>query len=100
MLFYTQLIFIKPGKEKIFHSFEDKVIPFLSRYNGKLMYRLRPQESDYIEINDDAPYEIHLVSFQAKQDFLDYANDPSRQQYLEMKNESVEKIVLIEGKTL
>ncbi|MCR9251723.1 MAG: hypothetical protein NXI20_14960 [bacterium] len=64
------------------------------------MYRLRPQESDYIEINDDAPYEIHLVSFQAKQDFLDYANDPSRQQYLEMKNESVEKIVLIEGKTL
>jgi len=46
------------------------------------------------------PYEIHLVSFKSEAGFKSYANDPRRLACLGQKNESVEKIILIEGKLI
>jgi len=97
MLFYTQLIFVKEGKEAVFHAFEDYVLPLLGRYNGKLLYRLRPGNGDVVTTSIDYPYEVHLISFGSKADFEAYARDEERTKYLAMKNESVEKVVLIEG---
>ncbi len=97
MIYYTQLIFIKPGCEAEFHAFEDKVLPLLKEYNGDLVYRLRPPKSAFVESTQELPYEIHLVTFGSKTDFADYAADPRRLDAMEMKNRSVEKIVLIEG---
>jgi len=45
MIYYTQLIFIKPGQEKEFHSFEDNVLPLLNDHNGELVYRIRPDKA-------------------------------------------------------
>ena len=97
MLFYTQLIYIHEGKESVFHTFEDRVLPLLGRYNGKLLYRVRPELQNVVATNVDHPYELHLVSFATREDFIAYANDKERQQYLSLKNESVAKVVLIEG---
>jgi hypothetical protein len=97
MIYYTQLIFIKPGREQEFHAFEDKVLPLLKSHNGELVYRLRPAESTYVEANAELPYEIHIVTFGDKADFKQYAADPRRLAFMEMKNNSVEKIILIEG---
>jgi antibiotic biosynthesis monooxygenase (ABM) superfamily enzyme len=97
MIYYTQLIFIKPGCENEFHAFEDKVLPLLKSHNGELVYRLRPAESAYVEASAELPYEIHIVTFGDKADFQKYATDPRRQAFMEMKNNSVEKIILIEG---
>jgi uncharacterized protein (DUF1330 family) len=97
MLFYTQLVFIKEDKELLFQSFEDNVLPLLSRHNGKLLYRVRPDKENVIETAIEYPYEVHLISFETKDDFVAYANDKERQQYLAMKNESVAKVMLIEG---
>jgi hypothetical protein len=97
MIYYTQLIFIKPGCEQEFHAFEDKVLPLLKGHNGDLIYRIRPHAGAFVESSRELPYEIHIVTFGDKADFLGYAADPKRLDFMEMKNNSVEKIILIEG---
>ncbi|MDP9081148.1 MAG: DUF1330 domain-containing protein [Bacteroidota bacterium] len=97
MVYYTQLIFIKPGREQEFHAFENKVLPLLKRHNGELVYRIRPDKSAFVESSQELPYEIHLVTFGSKADFEGYKADPKRMGFMEMKNNSVEKIILIEG---
>ena len=97
MIYYTQLIFVKPGCEQEFHAFEDKVLPLLKDHNGELVYRIRPDKNAFIKNNGELPYEIHLVSFGSKADFEDYASNPERLDAMEMKSRSVEKMILIEG---
>ena len=100
MIYYTQIIFIKDGQEDAFHSFEDKVLPLLQRHNGELIYRVRPDESAVIASAFGHPYEIHLVSFMDRKSFEDYRDDPERLQHMQLKNESVDRVILIEGHAL
>jgi hypothetical protein len=97
MIYYTQLIFVKKGSEADFNAFEEKVLPLLNDHNGKLLYRIRPDKNSVIEINGELPYEIHFVSFVGKTDFEHYKNDPKRLGAMELKNNSIEKVILIEG---
>jgi len=98
--YYTQLIYIKKGCEKIFHDFEDSVLPLLSKHGGELIYRARPDSKDVIACAGDLPYEVHLVTFQNRKGFEAYRDDPDRLRYMQLKNESVEKVLLIEGSAL
>ena len=69
-MYVIQLIYIITGQEAIFHQFEDLAIPIISKYNGKLLLRLRPGIDNVIEVNDmDVPYEMHLVVFDSENDF-------------------------------
>ena len=97
MLYYTQLIFIKQGQEELFHQFEDAVLPLLSAHDGELIIRVRPDRNTFIGGSSLHPYEIHLVSFPSKKSFEEYANDPERVKHISIKNQSVEKVILIEG---
>ena len=99
MLYYTQIIFLKEGMENSFNLFEEKVIPFLGKHKGKLLYRIRPNKDSIIE-GIDKPYEIHILEFQTKSDFESYVNDKERIQHLKLKDQSVKKIMLIEGKLI
>jgi len=49
MIFITQLIYIKEGQESVFDQFESVAIPAIQKYNGRLLFRVRPPESSYIE---------------------------------------------------
>jgi len=100
MIYYTQLIFINPGCEQEFHAFEENVLPLLKEHNGELVYRIRPDKSAFIESSRELPYEVHIVTFGSKADFEGYAADPARLSFIEMKNNSVKKIILIEGVAL
>ncbi|MFC5410260.1 DUF1330 domain-containing protein [Larkinella bovis] len=100
MLYYTQILFVKPGQETVFHSFEDQVLPLLARYNGELVYRVRPSESAVVTTTFGYPYEIHLVTFPAKADFEAYRDDPQRLQFIDLKNQSIDRVLLIEGVAL
>jgi len=97
MLYYTQLIFVKAGCEQVFHSFEEKVLPLLAAHNGELIYRVRPDRNNFVTAVGDLPYEIHLVTFKSKADFESYGRDPARLAFMDLKNNSVERILLIEG---
>ncbi|MDJ1504279.1 DUF1330 domain-containing protein [Xanthocytophaga agilis] len=96
-LYITLLLFVKGGKENVFLEYEAAVLPILPKYNGMLHYRIRPEQTAYIQPKEDVPYEIHLVSFASDTDFDNYRQDPERQQYTPLFQESVEKIVLVKG---
>jgi hypothetical protein len=100
MVCYTQLIYIKQGKEEIFHEYENKVLPLLSKYEGTLLLRIRPDEKSIIAASGDTPYEIHLVSFPGKTNFNNYLADESRKAALPLKDESVLRVLLIEGSAM
>jgi uncharacterized protein (DUF1330 family) len=100
MLYYTQLIYVKPGAEEVFHAFEDAVLPLIQTHNGDLLYRIRPEQKSIIAGSGEPPYEVHIVTFPALADFENYKNDPQRLVFMHLKNQSVERIVLIEGKAL
>jgi uncharacterized protein (DUF1330 family) len=97
MIFITQLIYIKEGQENVFHQFEDIAIPAILKYNGRLLIRVRPDSHSIIEDNIGRPYEIHLVEFDTEQDFQNFTKDKERNQFLHLKEQSVEAVLLIKG---
>ncbi len=100
MIYITMLIFIKEGKEDTFHQFEALVIPILSDYNGRLLYRLRPTQETFISNEEALPYEIHFVSFESEQDFIDFAGDKRRKAFLHLKEASIHTTFMVKGTKL
>jgi len=97
MIFLTQLVYIKEGQESVFHQFEDIAIPTISKYNGRLLLRVRPTENTFIEHHIDKPYEIHLVAFASEQDFENFKQDEERKKFLYLKEQSIKSVLLIKG---
>lgn len=100
MIYITQLVYIRQGQENVFHQFEDIAIPAISRYNGRLLFRIRPTESTFIEHNIEKPYEIHLVEFDTEQDIENFQNDEERKKFLHLKDQSIKSVLLIKGTKL
>ena len=100
MLYITQLIYLKEGQENVFHRFEELAIPIISKYNGKLLLRVRPGDNAFIENNVEKPYEIHLVVFDAEKDFDNFMQDKERLQFLHLKEQSIKSVLLIKGAAL
>src|SRR6266480_1598086 len=100
MIYITQLIYVIPGQEKIFDQFEAVAIPIISKYNGRLLFRVRPDNKSFIEHQNDKPYEIHLVEFDSEKDFEDFKRDEERKKFLHLKEQSIQASILIQGKKL
>jgi uncharacterized protein (DUF1330 family) len=100
MILITQLIYITPGQEKTFDEFENIAIPTIAKYNGKLLFRLRPTDSSFIDTTIDKPYEIHLVQFETQQDFNNFLQDEERKKYLHLKQQAIKSSILIQGTKL
>ena len=96
-VYITQLIYIQQGQEKVFDQFESVAIPIISRYNGRMLLRLRPDESAFVEIKMEKPYEIHLVEFDSEQDFRNFMKDEERKKFLHLKEQSIKASVLYQG---
>jgi uncharacterized protein (DUF1330 family) len=100
MIFITQLIYIIEGQEKVFDEFERIAIPAISKYNGRLLLRVRPDEDAYIESNIENPYEIHLVEFETDNDLANFMQDEERKRFLHLKEQSIKSVLLIKGEKL
>jgi uncharacterized protein (DUF1330 family) len=100
MVYITQLIYIKEGQEKIFEQFEDAAIPIISKYNGRLLLRIRPPDDSFIENGIDRPYEIHLVEFNNEQDFSNFMLDEERKRFLHLKEQSIKSAFIIQGRKI
>jgi antibiotic biosynthesis monooxygenase (ABM) superfamily enzyme len=100
MIYITQLIYIIPGQEEIFNQFEDIAIPLISKYNGRLLLRVRPSENAFIEHHIAKPYEIHFVVFDTQQDFENFKQDEERNKYLHLKEQSIKESIMFQGTKL
>lgn len=97
MIYITQLIYLKRGQEKTFDEFEELAIPIIPKYNGSLLFRIRPTPDAFIDSNIEHPYEIHLVSFPTQDDFQSFMKDDGRKQFLHLKEQSIRSSILISG---
>jgi uncharacterized protein (DUF1330 family) len=97
MITITQLIYINERQEKIFDEFEAIAIPLIAKYNGRLLLRVRPAKNSIIEATVDAPYEIHLVEFDAEEDLTAFMQDETRRSFLHLKEKAIKSAVLIKG---
>lgn len=97
MIYITQLIYLKEDKEEIFDAFENVAIPLIAKYNGKLLFRVRPSDEAFIENQIEKPYEIHLVEFVEEQDFQNFMKDEERKQFLHLKEQSIKASILYKG---
>jgi uncharacterized protein (DUF1330 family) len=97
MILITQLIYIIEGQEQVFDEFESIAIPTILKYNGRLLFRIRPKENNFIESHIDKPYEIHLVEFETEQDFDNFKQDEERKKFLHLKEQSIKTSILIQG---
>lgn len=100
MLYITQLIYLNEGQEAVFDQFEAFAMPLISKYNGQLMFRLRPDAEDFIEANVEKPYEIHLVRFPAEADFQAFMRDEERKRFLHLKEQAIRAGFLVKGEKL
>ncbi len=100
MIYITQLIYIQPGEEESFDQFEAIAIPIIAKYNGELLLRVRPDDRSFIEPGIERPYEIHLVRFDAEEDFQRFMRDEERKSVLHLKDRSIRSSVLIRGERL
>jgi hypothetical protein len=100
MIHITQLIYIKPGQEKTFDEFEAVAIPIIAKYNGRMLFRLRPSEGDFIERDIDAPYEVHLTEFASEDDFQNFMKDEERKRFLHLKEASLQSAILYKGEKI
>lgn len=76
------MIYLVPGQEVVFEEFEKIAIPIISKYNGKLLFRIRPDDKAYIRSEMEKPYEIHLVEFAEQQDFESFKVDEESKTFL------------------
>jgi uncharacterized protein (DUF1330 family) len=97
MIYITQLIYIKEEQEITFDEFERVAIPIISKYNGRMLLRVRPSENAYIEHSIDRPYEIHLVEFDSELDFKNFMKDEERKKFLHLKEQSIKASILYQG---
>ncbi len=97
MIYITQLIYVKDGKEAVFHEFEDFAIPLMEQYKGKMIQRIRPDKKAFISGEADQPYEIHFLSFDSEEDLAAFMKDERRLEFLHLKEESVRGMLLVKG---
>ncbi|RZK47464.1 MAG: DUF1330 domain-containing protein [Pedobacter sp.] len=100
MIYITQLIYIKPGKEAIFDQFESVALPLIAKYNGKLLLRVRPGDDAFIESSIEEPYEIHFVQFNEDDNLKAFMLDEERKQFLHLKEEAIRSVLLVKGQKL
>jgi uncharacterized protein (DUF1330 family) len=100
MIFITQLIYIIEGQEQVFDEIESIAIPTILKYNGRLLFRVRPTDNNFIESHIDKPYEIHLVEFETEQNFDNFKQDEGRKKFLHLKDQSIKTSILIQGTKL
>lgn len=95
-IYFTLLVYLKPGKELLFNEYESLVLPLLPEYNGKLEMRIKNEKPSHEEVPD----EIHIISFPTKKDFENYRNDERRNAHADLFKKSVERSILLKGKSL
>lgn len=101
MVYITQLVFAKEGQEATFLEFENFAIPLMEQCSGKILYRIRPTEAQFIDHGEgETPYEIHFISFASEEDLQHFLADDERLQFMHLKEASVKSMLLVKGKKM
>ena len=93
----TIFFYVKEGQEEKFLEYEKRVLPILENYGGELVFRWRPGNSEYAYWRNEAPFEVHMLSFKSEKGLSNYLKDENRIKNAPLFQESILKTVLFEG---
>lgn len=96
-IYLTVLIYLKQGKEALFHDYERQAAQVMARHNGRFEQIIKPDT-----VNGDLPLpdEIHVLSFATPEGFAHYRQDPDSQALASMRLASVERAIFLQGTAL
>lgn len=100
MIYITQFIYVKPGKEAIFLEFEDFAIPLMEEFGGELLYRIRPSIESFIAGSKEPPYEMHFIRFATQNQLDEFLHSDARLKFMHLKDESVSSTFLVTGEKM
>ena len=100
MIYLTALLFVNEGKEDLYNKYESQVLPLLKSYEGKLIYRIKPNDDNYIKAEEEKPFEIHFISFENKEGFTGFLNDKKRLSFNHLKEASIRTSFIVKGEKL
>ncbi len=100
MIYITQIIHIKSGEEAAFNEFESHAIPLMEEFGGKMIYRIKPTESNFITAEGELPYEIHFLSFESESKLEAFLKDKRRTEHIHLKEQSIKSTFLVKGQAL
>ena len=96
-IYFTILIYIKEGKEELFHSYEKQALPLIEKSGGRFELMMKPEA-----VNGDLnlPDEIHVLSFDTEDGFNKYRQDPKSIELAPLRIESVSNAIFLRGNAL
>ena len=97
MIYITQVIFIKEGKEEAFQEFESFAIPLMEKYGGKMIYRIRPNAESIISDSQEVPYEIHFISFESETALNNFLSNEGRKKLIHLKEYAIKSTIVVKG---
>ncbi|WP_152285688.1 DUF1330 domain-containing protein [Flavicella marina] len=100
MIFVTAFLFVKEGKEQVFESYENLVLPLLSDFEGTLIYRVRADKEVSYSVDGEIPYEIHLISFSSIKMFDAFITDEKRMSFQDLQKESIKSTFIVKEEKL
>ncbi len=100
MIYITAFLFINEGKEGLYNQYESEVLPLLKNHKGKLIYRVKPNDDNYINAEEEKPFEIHFISFESEEGFKGFLNDEKRLSFNNLKEASIKTSFIVKGKAL
>ncbi|GGD16216.1 DUF1330 domain-containing protein [Hyunsoonleella pacifica] len=100
MIYITAFLFINEEKKDLYNQYESEVLPLLKNYKGKLIYRIQPNDDNYINVEEEKPFEIHFISFENEKGFTRFLNDKKRLSFNHLKEASIRTSFIVKGKKL
>ncbi len=97
-VYLTLLVYLRDGKESSFLEYENKMVPLLKKYGGRLEFRLKTMKNNAVV--QEEPDEIHIVSFPSHDDYERYRQDPGREALSGLFTDSVARAQLFEGQLI
>jgi antibiotic biosynthesis monooxygenase (ABM) superfamily enzyme len=86
-------LWIHPGKEAAFEEFERQAAANMARHGGRIERAIRVSAA-----GDDAPFEIHVVSFPDRAAADAYAIDAATQELRLRRPEIITRTEVLEGR--
>ncbi len=89
-------LFVDPGHETEFRTFEILAARVMQRYGGRIDHRIRIDHS----VERNQPYEVHIVNFPDEESFQRYRDDPEMKARAELRARAIRETVLLFGTEL
>lgn len=87
-------LWVRPGQEAAFEDFERKAARIMARHGGRIDCAVRPAPG----AGEDAPFEVHIVSFPDEAAYAAFRSDPDRLALADQRERIIARHLILAGR--